>query len=59
MPTRTVTLGGKTWRVLPSGRVTPNDRWAIVEYIRALQRSQNAKLDDVPVAERERLEAAR
>ena len=26
MPTRTVTVGGKTWRVLPSGRVTPNDR---------------------------------
>jgi hypothetical protein len=26
MPTRTVSLGGKTWRVLPSGRVTQNDR---------------------------------
>jgi hypothetical protein len=26
MPTRTVTVGGKTWRVLPSGRVTANDR---------------------------------
>ena len=24
------------------------DRWAIVLYVRALQRSQNAKLDDVP-----------
>ena len=26
MPTRTITLGGKTWRVLPSGRVTQYDR---------------------------------
>jgi hypothetical protein len=26
MPTRTVTLAGKSWRVFPSGRVTPNDR---------------------------------
>jgi len=26
MPTRTVTLGGKSWRVFPSGRVTQYDR---------------------------------
>jgi hypothetical protein len=26
MPIRTVTLGGKSWRVFPSGRVTQNDR---------------------------------
>lgn len=26
MPTRTVTLGGRTWRVMPSGRVTQYDR---------------------------------
>jgi hypothetical protein len=26
MPTRTVTIGGKTWRVFPSGRVTQYDR---------------------------------
>ena len=26
MPTRTVTIGGKSWRVFPSGRVTQNDR---------------------------------
>jgi len=25
MPTRTVTIGGKTWRVFPSGRVTQYD----------------------------------
>ena len=29
-------------------RVTPEDRWAIAAYIRALQLSQNAKLADVP-----------
>jgi hypothetical protein len=26
MPTRTVTIGGKSWRVFPSGRVTQYDR---------------------------------
>ncbi len=29
-------------------RITPEDRWAIAAYIRALQLSQNAKLADVP-----------
>lgn len=36
-------------------RVAPKDRWAIVAYIRALQLSQNATLDDVPAAERRKL----
>jgi mono/diheme cytochrome c family protein len=36
-------------------RITPQDRWAIVAYIRALQMSQNATLDDVPVEERSKL----
>lgn len=26
MPTRTITVAGKVWRVFPSGRVTQNDR---------------------------------
>jgi hypothetical protein len=26
MPTRTIDIGGKTWRVFPSGRVTQLDR---------------------------------
>jgi mono/diheme cytochrome c family protein len=34
------------------------DRWAIVAYIKALQRSQNAKPGDWPEAEKDRLEAA-
>ena len=31
------------------------DRWAIVAYLRALQRSQNARLEDVPEEMREKL----
>ncbi|MCS7063258.1 MAG: cytochrome c [Methylacidiphilales bacterium] len=34
------------------------DRWAIVAYIRALQRSQNASLDDLPPEQRTRLTAS-
>jgi mono/diheme cytochrome c family protein len=37
-------------------RVTPEDRWRIVAYIRALQLSQAAALSDVPAAERAELE---
>lgn len=33
-------------------RIPPADRWAIAAYIRALQRSQNARLDDLPPKER-------
>ena len=36
-------------------RITPEDRWAIVAYIRALQRSQHATLSDVPAEERQKL----
>jgi hypothetical protein len=36
-------------------RVEPADRWAIAAYIRALQLSQQASLDDVPVAEQQNL----
>ena len=39
-----------------SSRIAPEDRWAIAAYIRALQLSQNATLEDVPPAERQRLE---
>jgi len=40
-------------------RIRPRDRWAIVAYVRALQLSQNASIDDVPSDQRSRLEAAR
>lgn len=36
-------------------RIPPRDRWAIVAYVRALQLSQNAVLQDVPGEERSRL----
>jgi mono/diheme cytochrome c family protein len=34
----------------------PRDRWAIAAYVRALQLSQNARLDDVPADKRQLLE---
>jgi len=39
-----------------AAQIAPADRWAIVAYIRALQLSQGATLDDVPAAERGALE---
>jgi mono/diheme cytochrome c family protein len=41
-----------------ASRVQPADRWAIAAYIRALQLSQNARLEDVPEAERRKLTPA-
>jgi mono/diheme cytochrome c family protein len=40
-----------------ASRVEPSDRWAITAYIRALQLSQNTRLDDLPPDERAKLEA--
>ncbi len=37
-------------------RISVNDRWAIIAYIRALQLSQNAKIDDVPAEARQQLD---
>ena len=36
-------------------RILPRDRWAIIAYIRALQLSRQAKIADVPDAERSKL----
>jgi mono/diheme cytochrome c family protein len=36
-------------------QVQPNDRWAIIHYIRALQRSQHGKMSDVPVSMRDKV----
>jgi mono/diheme cytochrome c family protein len=33
-------------------KITPEDRWAVVAYVRALQRSQHGQLSDVPAAHR-------
>jgi len=38
-------------------QIPVHDRWAIVAYVRALQRSQNATLDDVPAERRSQLQA--
>jgi mono/diheme cytochrome c family protein len=42
------------WGAMPSyaGQVPVRDRWAITSYIRALQLSQNATLEDVPADQR-------
>ena len=37
-------------------RVPPADRWAIAAYIRVLQKSQNAKIEEVPPRERTQLQ---
>jgi mono/diheme cytochrome c family protein len=37
-------------------RVPPRDRWAIVAYIRALQLSRHASIDDVPADQRGKLQ---
>jgi hypothetical protein len=41
-----------------SDRIPVRDRWAIITYIRALQLSQNAKIDDVPQEKRQELAGA-
>lgn len=40
-----------------ASQIAVRDRWAIVAYIRALQLSQHATLDDMPADERQTLEA--
>jgi mono/diheme cytochrome c family protein len=42
-----------------AAQIKPADRWAIVAYVRALQLSAHATIEDVPAAERGRLEANR
>lgn len=39
-----------------ASRIQPGDRWAIVAYIRALQLSQNATLEDLTPEERQQLQ---
>ncbi len=41
-----------------ASQIAVEDRWAIVAYIRALQLSVTASVEDVPPAERARLEQA-
>jgi mono/diheme cytochrome c family protein len=39
--------------------LTPKERWAVVLYVRALQLSRNASVDDVPVESRTQLEPSK
>ena len=39
--------------------LSPKERWAIVAYVRALQRSRNASIEDVPVDMRAKIEEAK
>jgi len=41
-----------------ASQVKTDDRWAIAAYIRVLQLSAHAALDDVPAAERAQLDRA-
>ncbi|MCZ7648785.1 MAG: cytochrome c [Planctomycetota bacterium] len=36
-------------------KLAREDRWAVIAYVRALQRAQNAKLEDVPEEARKEL----
>jgi len=51
----TITNGKNTMGPYGSN-IAVEDRWAIISYIRALQRSQNGKIDDVPPDERAKLD---
>jgi hypothetical protein len=42
-----------------AAQIAAKDRWAIIAYVRALQLSAHATMEDVPAAERGRLEASR
>jgi mono/diheme cytochrome c family protein len=55
---RTITHG---IRKMPSygTQIAPEDRWAIVLYLRALQRSKDASIEDVPPADQDKLQAAK
>jgi hypothetical protein len=39
-----------------AAQITAEDRWAIIAYMRALQLSEHATVDDVPAPERARLD---
>ncbi len=52
----TITHGFNTMMAY-GDKVTVKDRWAIIAYIRALQKSENARLEDVPEDQRAALES--
>ena len=50
----TITYGKNTMQGYGS-KLTPEERWAVIAYLRALQRAQNATIDDVPTEHRKDL----
>lgn len=44
----TITYGKNTMYPY-ADKLSPDDRWAVVAYVRALQRSHHARIDDVPL----------
>ena len=50
-----VITNGKGLMYSLKGRMTPEERWATVLYVRALQQSQNAKVEDLSAAQRKKL----
>ena len=42
-----------------AAQIPPHDRWAIVAYVRALQASETATINDVPPDQRAKMEAAK
>jgi mono/diheme cytochrome c family protein len=53
----TITIGQGKMAPYASS-LTPKERWAVVLYVKALQRSRNATIEDVPVEERTKLTQA-
>jgi mono/diheme cytochrome c family protein len=51
----TITTGKGTTMYAYGDRISVADRWAIVAYVRALQRAANGRVDDVPAANRAEL----
>lgn len=51
----TITNGRNTMMAY-ADKLAPEDRWAVVAYVRALQRAQNARLEDVPLEQRGNLQ---
>ncbi len=50
----TITNGVRTMAGY-AAQISTEDRWAITAYVKALQRSQNASIDDIPADERQNL----
>lgn len=43
---------GKNTMMSYADKLSPDDRWAVIAYVRALQRAHHAKLEDVPADKR-------